>query len=606
MKLRDYQLEAVEQIEGALAFGSSEISLNAPPGYGKSLVIAELFKRAIEKNESIGVIVNVSELIPQLVNTIKAHCGFEPNVIKAGMEKDSDIKAYIIMEQTVYSRGWDKEPLDYLLIDEYHLSYKTTRKNKVLNNIKPKLVVGLSGTPWDSKGYFIPNKEDMIETINTLGLVKKGFLSPIKFYKISGYDKVSQKVDNVINSKGRITDDDSFKIIQDFQLDLIHNIIGKFPQIRDSKSVWFCSSIDHAEQVAEILQRNYFGETIDQVEVNNHLFGSSVETVKVGSVGLIHSKKSDKENKEIIKKFREGKILHLVSISKVSVGFDVPDIIFGVDLKPSNSDRDFIQRIGRVRRIAENKKEGIWIDAVGNIDRLGLDIWEHIEPNDEKGQEELRRKKTIISLIDADKEIIENLEKAERKLEKIEKAKLEELELEDLLFKYDAEYHSVIEIFEIGWRIYSKLYGLQRVSTKKWIKEKLEYYDILLYENTNSSTYLKWLKYFKSSFKTLIKKSNKIASLYFTIDWLLTESYLANYLFTEERLGDLCQCPKCGQNHRENIFYPFDKDIGYDNIEMYKCPSCKEEFKQRDLIHITKSEPEYEVEYDIDMDDDFF
>jgi superfamily II DNA or RNA helicase len=612
MQLRDYQLEAVEQIEEHIAVGSNELCLNAPPGYGKSVVIAELFKRALENNKSIGVIINVSALIPQLIETIKEHCSIEPTVVKAGMEQETDAKAYIIMEQTVYSRGWQFGSLDYLLIDEYHLSYDTKRKNKVREDINPKVIIGLSGTPWDSKGNFIPNKDNMITTKTTLELVEDNHLSNVEFFKASGYREISDKVDNIIARKKYITDDDSYNIIKGSQDAIIDNILSQFEDIKAKKSVWFCSSIKHAEQVADILKKK-IGNTIKRAKVDATLFGSEINSEEINSVEVIHSKRKESENEDIIKKFRVGEIMHLVSISKVSVGFDVPDIIYGVDLKPSNSDRDYIQRIGRIRRTHENKPKGIWIDCVGNLDRLGLDTWEHIEPNDDFKKKQARDLAlSLLKNIKDNVEVQKQLEVEFIEYRELQNKTLKELELKQLLTKYDIE-SDLEEVLKIGSEIYRRLYGKNKLSDRleKWFSGKVVNYWIILKEWNRDFLANMYAKMIKTRFKNIIKQEKKPAGLYFFVSFIFTQSTFADRFIEEfkainkesnEVFGWELMCYECSKCLDNYVFEKLPEILAYDTENGKEC-YCGNKITLEKCKDKEEEEEENYVDYEIDLDE---
>ena len=69
LELRDYQKQAIEEIEAAIAFGSTHIVLDAPVAYGKSIVIAELCNTFSDSN--IVILLNIEALIDQIAEALQ-------------------------------------------------------------------------------------------------------------------------------------------------------------------------------------------------------------------------------------------------------------------------------------------------------------------------------------------------------------------------------------------------------------------------------------------------------------------------------------------------------------------------------------------------------
>lgn len=69
---------------------------------------------------------------------------------------------------------------------------------------------------------------------------------------------------------------------------------------------------------------------------------------------------SQRERVRILDDFRSGKISTLISCKVLNEGFDVPDADIAIIVGGSGSDREYIQRIGRVLRPREGKKAQIY------------------------------------------------------------------------------------------------------------------------------------------------------------------------------------------------------------------------------------------------------
>ncbi|OOY22506.1 hypothetical protein BMI91_19685, partial [Thioclava sediminum] len=61
----------------------------------------------------------------------------------------------------------------------------------------------------------------------------------------------------------------------------------------------------------------------------------------------------------------------LLSVDKVSAGFDLPDLRNIISLRPTKSDQLWVQQLGRVARSADGKAHGTVYDHAGNTLRCG-------------------------------------------------------------------------------------------------------------------------------------------------------------------------------------------------------------------------------------------
>ena len=70
----------------------------------------------------------------------------------------------------------------------------------------------------------------------------------------------------------------------------------------------------------------------------------------------------------MVEGFRRGDFTGLVSVAKFVKGFDVPDVLVGVDARPnSRSLAEVIQKLGRVMRSSPGKDKALWLCHAGNM-----------------------------------------------------------------------------------------------------------------------------------------------------------------------------------------------------------------------------------------------
>jgi len=477
-------------------------------------------------------------------------------IIKADYGNDSNIdnRVAIIMEQTAYAREITTH-YDYIIKDEYHNS-RQKRWEKVIKNINPNIIIGMSATPWDEKGYYIPNKESIIETVTTTDLVKKGYLSHIKFYKTSATNDIATSSNETIARKRYISDDDAHRIVSKYDEKIIREVLAKsydgYKDVKDCKTIWFCSNIEHCEEVTRLINEIVPKEEII-INYEHDLLTNKPVTELVEQAVAIHSKNSDSYNTNMIQMFRDGKIKHLVSVSKLAIGFDVPDVLVGVDLRPTTSDRTFYQRVGRLRRKADYKEYGMWIDAVGNLERHGTDEFEHLEPipeNRKKLLEQKRQKQLIGATKGINIDVVSEVKILIEEYKKTKNKSFADMTLRELMIAFDNE-DILANLFIIAMHIANRI-GIEFSTKKKvttidsmyWVYEPyeqyLEKYEELAIQNDKQLEYEElydtWVYIMKKLIKSSIKRGNKFVSLRFTFNWIREESFWKNKIIMLENL----------------------------------------------------------------------
>ncbi len=353
MKLRLYQQLAIDETEARIAFGSDNLILSAPTSWGKSIYIAALC--LLYKEDDIVIMVNIEPLIQQISDTL-TKMNLDHSIIKAGRDKDYNANAriHIVMSQTYYARANTLNlKADKLIIDERHKEYDTPRTKLMIDKLKPQAIIGCSATPYNSRGLLLSGSE-IIETATGQSLTDDGFLTPLKYYvprwsekidysrvKKHGNDYTTGALDEIINTPKHV--------------ELIVHSMNEL-NAKSKKTLVFCSSIAQADNIAEALKADGYNAI------------------------AYHSKKTPVQNQRVLDSFRnntpfagsdediEGRHLFneqaddswnnpiscLVSINKLAIGFDVPDIELGVIARPSKIRSLMVQIVGRNKRLSRN------------------------------------------------------------------------------------------------------------------------------------------------------------------------------------------------------------------------------------------------------------
>lgn len=110
-------------------------------------------------------------------------------------------------------------------------------------------------------------------------------------------------------------------------------------------------------------------------------FATDVETAndiaaRFNAVGIVAASVSAKTDegvrRDMIRRFRDGRLLVLVNVDLFDEGFDVPDCEVVIMARPTASLNKFLQMFGRGMRRSPGKAFGIVIDLVSNVLRHGL------------------------------------------------------------------------------------------------------------------------------------------------------------------------------------------------------------------------------------------
>lgn len=337
MKLRDYQNDIVEK---CINSNYDELMVEACTGSGKSLMIAKLAEHYLNQGYNVVVSTDITALIDQLYDTCKI-IGLDPTVIKAKDNRQGKDNLYICMDQTLINRDLDLDNV-VLLSDEGHKRTEADRYIAIKNKLKPIKEILFSGTPFKPDGIRF-DMNYIIGEANTPNLIKLGYLSNYKLMipsviKTLDFGSLSSSAgDYSLGDIKRLYDSKEFKkYFKQFYLD----------NIGSKQTLIVCSNIDHAELVY-----------------------SWLKSIKINAA-TIHSKKNSKENDTNILNYKNNTLNALISISKISIGFDAPNTEVLINMRPTESYSLYFQIAGRLVRKHPDNKEKIMYDFTDNVFRL--------------------------------------------------------------------------------------------------------------------------------------------------------------------------------------------------------------------------------------------
>ena len=351
---RQYQADIIEETLAAIEFGSTNIVIDSPPSSGKSYIISRTAQHLALKGKVV-ISVTITALLDQIAEHLDL-VGQQYSILKAGRESEFDPKAQVQLVQahTLHARlSTTSVEADYYLQDEVHREFQTDRTSAILNFLKPKARIGYSGTCYDQAGFALEGAE-MLQTATVQEMQDKGYLCPIKYYiplwaeqvdfssvKSSGNDYNNVELERIINTTEHL----QMAIESMNQMDA-----------KNKKTMVFCSSIEQAEKFTNMLnQAGYKAMSYHSKSDNSEDILEAFKTNKP----FVKKKKAkiELETGDLFEGMQmqqssepEKYVRCLVSINRLGIGFDCPDVVLGVQLRPTMVRSLFIQQVSRLAR----------------------------------------------------------------------------------------------------------------------------------------------------------------------------------------------------------------------------------------------------------------
>lgn len=326
-KLFGYQQELVDKARQSLAKGNHSVLLVSPAGSGKSVIIAEITRLAIEKGGHVMFMVHRKELVDQIIDTF--------------LKDDIDLSHTTVMTVGKIKRRLGKLPTPTLIItDETHHSLAKTYQDiyNWYDNV-PRL--GFSATPWRLSGKGLKDVyDDMVEGPSVQWLIDNSYLADYTMYGYKSGDDSQLKKSSTGDYTGRSMDDYAKTIIRG---DVIKTWREK---ANERKTIVYCHAVWFSKEVAQAFN------------------DAGIKAAHVDS------KTPSGERSKIMADFKAGKIMVLCNCDLISEGFNVPDCSCVVLLRPTESLVLYIQQSMRSMRFVPGK-HAVIIDQVGNFKKFG-------------------------------------------------------------------------------------------------------------------------------------------------------------------------------------------------------------------------------------------
>jgi len=365
MKLRPYQIEAIEAVNEHLRTRDDNPCIVLPTGSGKSFVMAKMIHEWVEGYPALRacVLAHRKELVEQNAAELQ---GIDPwlsvGIYAASLRRRETRQSVTFASiDSICNKVQDFEPFDILIIDEAHrIPVKGEGKyRKFIEACKarnPNLrVVGLTATPYRFGVGDVCHEDHILNHVcysaNVGDLIRQGYLSPLRSIRgdveidLSGV-KVTAGEYNLRQLAERV--DNESVVTQ-----AVNHMVACVRAEKRKSTIVFCVDIEHCKNVQKELRK----------------YGIDAPYI-VGSTPI-------KKRENLVNYFKANRIPWLLSVDCFFEGFNAKCVDCVAMLRPTQSKGLWVQAVGRGLRLSpETGKEFcLVLDYGQNIDRFGpIDI----------------------------------------------------------------------------------------------------------------------------------------------------------------------------------------------------------------------------------------
>ena len=249
-----------------------------------------------------------------------------------------------IQSVALHLDSFKDDDFDYLIVDEAHHAAADTYQ-KVLSYFKPAFTLGLTATPerTDDNKVILDIFKNTAHKLDIQTAVEIGELVPIRCIRIhTNIDLTKVRFNsvqyNIRDLESRIYVPERNRLIVDTWLQYV----------QDKRTVVFCASVKHAEQIAELF-----------CEAGVHAASVS------GSM-------KQSERKEFQDRFVSREIQVLCACDLLNEGWDCPETEVLFMARPTMSKVLYTQQLGRGMRLFEGKDSLMVFDFVDNASQYNM------------------------------------------------------------------------------------------------------------------------------------------------------------------------------------------------------------------------------------------
>ena len=343
LELKQHQQEALDALQAMRDRHETTPLLSHAPGTGKTVAAVMDAKRCGGRTLFLA---HTQELVNQAADTFRR---LWPEVtvgryMEAIKEPDAHVVCGSVQSVAYYLEDFREDAFSYLIVDEAHHAAADTYQ-KILAYFHPAFTLGLTATPerTDDNRAILDIFKNTAHKLDIRTAVEIGELVPIRCIRIhTNIDLTRARFNsvqyNIRDLESKIYVPERNRLIVDTWLQYV----------RDKRTVVFCASVRHAEQIAELFRQ------------------AGVPAAAV-SGGM-----KPAERREFQDRFVRREILVLCACDLLNEGWDCPEIEVLFMARPTMSRVLYTQQLGRGMRLFPGKESLMVFDFVDNASQYNM------------------------------------------------------------------------------------------------------------------------------------------------------------------------------------------------------------------------------------------
>lgn len=350
-ELHPYQQDAVEKAWDALDRTGRALVFLAT-GLGKTVVAGDLIHQQLARkpDSRILVVAHSGPLVEQLETSMWRDIPKDvPTRQLHGLSKPDALPGvtYAVLPTAA---NYVKEGFrpDMIVVDEAHHAGPGGYYEDVLDGCPDALRVGVTATPWRGDEFSIDEFfGPPVVKISISEGMRLGYLAEVKYRLFS--DNIDWDfVESESEHNYTIKDLNRRLFVPQRDESVRDHLETAWGNTGDPRAIVFCQTIEHADRMAALLQRN-------------------PEWSRASSV---HAGLAKREAQRRLLNFRSGEIPIITSVDLLNEGVDVPDVNIICFARVTHSRRIFVQQLGRGLRLRRGKSHVEVLDFVSDIRRI--------------------------------------------------------------------------------------------------------------------------------------------------------------------------------------------------------------------------------------------
>ena len=343
--LRPYQVDAVGRLRDNMRRGVRRQVLSAPTGSGKTVIAMAMVKAAAERGKRVAFVCDRISLVDQTSERF-AQAGIRHGMVMSDRTAGAGMQVVVCSAQTLESRGVGE--YDLVVIDECH-----ELRRKLLAGIhEDAWTIGLSATPM-AQGMG-EHYGAVVNIASTNALIRDGFLVPLRVI-------APETAVDVTGLAPTSTGEWAREAVGERALRIVGDVVAEWERV--------CREMFGGHEQPTIA----FGASVADCEAMAERFRAAGHPFEA-----VTYKRGADENQDAIRRYRLGELRGLVSCMSLSRGFDVPETAILIDCYPLRKSLvTALQRLGRVMRPADGKRDGVLIDhaCIASDQRVLTQSW---------------------------------------------------------------------------------------------------------------------------------------------------------------------------------------------------------------------------------------